>query len=278
MNSILNIIGYRFIPLSDLTKTQAELQTLLTPLDVLGTILIANEGVNVALAGEPKPIRQAVDALKQHPALASIFADFWFKESWSAYNPFAKLKVRVRPEIIAFDGGETQPENDPAPNITPEQVKQWLDDGVEFLLLDARNNYEVESGSFEKAHHLNIDTFRDFRSAAKPLIQETKRSLPVVTFCTGGVRCEKAAPWLRDQGFDQVFQIEGGILNYFDKCGGAHWQGDCFVFDDRVTIDTNQEPTGSLICRGCHRAVPAGEAIVEPGLMPHEVLKCEACA
>jgi len=277
MNNTLNIIGYRFSPLSDLPDIRDALIALLSPLDVLGTILLAEEGINVALAGSPDAINQATDQLRTNPTLSDLFDDFWFKESWSAFNPFAKLKVRIRPEIIAFDGGATQPHNTPAPNISPETVKQWLDDGVDFLLLDARNNYEVESGTFSAATHLDIDTFRAFPDAARALADRVDKQIPVVTFCTGGIRCEKAAPWLLANGFDEVFQIEGGILNYFEQCDGAHWAGDCFVFDDRVTIDTKQQATGSLVCRGCHRAVPPDEEPLEPGIMPHEVVRCQAC-
>jgi len=153
-----------------------------------------------------------------------------------------------------------------APSIAPETLKDWLDEGREVLLLDTRNDYEICSGTFQNAQDINIANFRDFPAAAAAAIAagDLPNDIPVVTFCTGGIRCEKAAPFLVAAGLREVYQIEGGILNWFEQCGGAHWQGECFVFDDRVEITPSLAETGSHLCRcrQCHRAVPANEVCV----------------
>lgn len=271
-----NISGYRFVRLDYLPVLQADLLTRLAPTGVLGTLLLADEGVNVALSGTDDAIQQARAIISEHAQLANM----WFKESRSAVLPFAKLKVRIRSEIIAFDDGKTRPDETPAPNLAPADLKRWLDEGREFTLLDTRNNYEVDSGTFTQAESLDLDTFRQFPEAVSN--STIDKSKPVVTFCTGGIRCEKAAPFLIDAGFTEVYQVEGGILNYFEECGESHWRGDCFVFDDRVEIDTKLQETGSKRCPVCQRAAPASvdETPDQPplvkGMGSHERL-CDDC-
>jgi len=256
--SLINLTGYRFITLDYLPLLQADMQSALTKTGAMGTVLLAEEGINVALAGD----RKATSAARAWFATDARFAGLWLKESFSEVIPFAKLKVRVRREIIAFDNGVTQAAKGrkDAPGLAPKTLKAWLDEGRKVTLLDTRNIYEVEAGTFANATHPDIAHFRDFPQAMQRLQAsgDIDPSQPIVTFCTGGIRCEKAAPWLVEQGFDEVYQIDGGILNYFAECGDAHWQGDCFVFDDRVSVDTNLNPTGARLCNGCHRAIPAG--------------------
>ncbi len=146
--------------------------------------------------------------------------------------------------------------------MPPATLSAWLDEARPFTLLDTRNRYEVASGTFEAARHLDIANFREFTAAIEAGLNDGSLDIesPVVTFCTGGIRCEKAAPWLLERGFTEVHQVEGGILNYFEHCGGRHWQGECFVFDDRVEVDTRLCPTGASLCTRCHRAVAAGQA------------------
>jgi len=162
------------------------------------------------------------------------------------------------------------------PAMTPAKLKQMLDDNVPFTLLDARNRYEIESGTFKEAMDLKLRTFRDFTEAVSTALEngELDKDKPVVTFCTGGIRCEKAAPYLLEQGFKDVHQVEGGILNYFEECGDAHWQGECFVFDDRVEINPALEPTGARMCRACHRAIAAAnDSCVCETITPFEPLR-----
>ncbi|MBX2823517.1 MAG: sulfurtransferase [Gammaproteobacteria bacterium] len=263
------IAAYKFVRLEVLPVLQADLLAGLQEAGVLGTVLLADEGINLTLAGNATSIDQARRRITAFPS----FSDLWFKESRSTIPPFGKLKVKIRHEIIAFDNGQVRPDQTPAPNLSPATLKRWLDEGREFTLLDTRNRYEVESGTFTRAESLPIDTFRDFPAAINHA--ELDRTKPVVTFCTGGVRCEKAAPWLLDAGFTEVYQVEGGIFNYFDTCGGSHWRGDCFVFDDRVEIDIALTETGAKLCTNCHRAVSLAQQ--ESELFVAGV-SCPACA
>lgn len=251
----LNLSGYRFIDLEHLPVLQADLEAELLSCSVLGTILLADEGINVAISGTPAATEAARACLEARPELAGL----WLKESRSDTLPFSKLKVRVRHEIIAFDGGELSVTSTAhlAPAVSPADLRSELDSSTPPQLLDTRNTYEIAAGGFTDAKTLGIDNFRDFRQAVDTAVAEGSLSLdaPLVTFCTGGIRCEKAAPWLVQRGFKDVRQIEGGILNWLKSEGQAHWQGDCFVFDDRVAIDASLTPTGKTLCSRCHHAV-----------------------
>lgn len=257
---IFNVSGYRFLALEHLPVLQADLHTSLTGIGVLGTVLLADEGINIALSGTSTQV-DAVESLLNADAR---FSGIWLKRSVSEFSPFSKLKVRIRHEIIAFDGSgaKTRQLSRPkAPYLLPEKLVEWLDNDRSLTLLDTRNHYEVKSGTFERATHLNIAHFRDFQSAIHQALEDgvLDRNKPVVTFCTGGIRCEKAAPWMLEQGFREVYQIDGGILNYLEKTGGAHWQGDCFVFDDRVELNKSLKPTGATWCTDCQLTVAPGE-------------------
>jgi UPF0176 protein len=258
----ISVSGYRFVKLDDLPSIQADMREALGATGILGTVLLAEEGINVALAGT----QTQMIAVKNWFTSRKEFRGLWLKESYSDTLPFAKLKVRVRPEIIAFLPPEKRDEIPPwqthtAPAMPPEEVLRRLNQRDDVILLDTRNDYEVASGTFAGAKHLAIQHFKDFPDAVRKALDsgEIDPKKPVVTFCTGGIRCEKAAPFLIEQGFSEVYQIEGGIINYFEQCGGQHWEGDCFVFDDRIEVDTNLIPTGATICRTCHTAVSKGE-------------------
>ena len=256
---IVNLSGYRFVALDGLEARREALLHALGRSGVRGTVLLAEEGINVALAGTSADCGTARAVLAADPLLG----DLWLKESRSATVPFARLKVRVRSEIIAFDGERAvarQAARPPAPALAPETLKGWLDEGRDVTLLDTRNDYEIASGTFAGAEHLGIASFRDFAEAALAAVADGRLDpeRPLVTFCTGGVRCEKAAPWLLEHGFREVWQVEGGVLNWFERCGDAHWEGRCFVFDERVEIDGALRPSGASLCPRCQRAVPAG--------------------
>lgn len=263
---VVNVSGYRFVHLEYLPLIQADMHAALLETGVLGTILIAEEGINVALAGS----KAQVVAAREYLDSDERFSGLWLKESLSDIVPFSKLKVRIRHEIIAFDGPDARAQQltrPTAPAITPENVKRWIESGKDFTLLDTRNTYEIESGTFEQAEHLNIAHFRDFQSAVHKALDAgtINPDKPIVTFCTGGIRCEKAAPWLIEQGFSEVHQIDGGVLNYFERTGGAHWEGDCFVFDDRVEVDKNLSPTGATWCTHCQLTIrPGAECTCQP--------------
>jgi len=257
--AIINLSGYRFTPMSDLSRMQLELKSSLSAIGVKGSVLLADEGINVTLAGT----RQQADA-----AIASIHAyqclkGLWLKESICTFVPHKRLKVRLRTEIIAFDGSDSvslASRRPVAPSISPETLDTWLSENRTLTLLDTRNDYEIASGTFEQAMHLDIKHFRHFKDAVTSVFAQGKldKTHPMVTFCTGGIRCEKAAPWLLSKGFKEVYQIEGGVINYLQQSNATHWKGDCFVFDDRVELSTQLEPTGAGLCDYCQLAVPAG--------------------
>lgn len=254
----LNVSGYRFVALDNLPTLQVQMLEALREAGVLGTILIAEEGINVALSATAESIEQAKQWFDADERLSGL----WLKESWSELQAFTKLKVRIRPEIITFDGQKTSGATgrETAPSITPETLKTWLDEGRDFVLLDTRNDYEIRSGTFKRAVDVDLVNFRDFPKVAEAAVASgaIPKDKPVVTFCTGGIRCEKAAPYLAKAGVREVYQIEGGILNWFEQYGSEHWDGDCFVFDDRHVITPELEETHSWLCRRCNSAKPEG--------------------
>lgn len=257
--SIINLSGYRFVFLADPEAIQSALKVALNEIGVKGAVLLAREGVNVTLAGTREQTNAAVGCLDSFPELNGL----WLKESRSDFVPHKRLRVRVRTEIIAFDGeasDELQRQRPAAPSISPEKLDEWLADQRDFTLLDTRNDYEIVSGTFEQATHLDIKHFKHFKEAVNAALElgTLDKHKPMVTFCTGGIRCEKAAPWLLSEGFEEVYQIEGGVINYLQKTDESHWQGDCFVFDNRVELSTALEPTGAGLCDFCQLAVPAG--------------------
>ena len=253
---VVNLSGYRFVAVDDPAALARRLEGELDACGVRGTVLVAPEGVNVAIAGTEAATACARRALAADARLAGLP----LKPSRSDAPPFARLKVRVRAEIIAFDGGRLDA-TERAPALSADTLARWLDGergGVR--LLDTRNAYEVRTGAFEGALSLDIDHFREFTAAVEAALADGTLDLeaPLVTYCTGGVRCEKAAPWLLDRGFAEVWQLDGGILDWLARRGAERWRGDCFVFDDRLSVDAALAPTGAGLCAG-------GGAAVRPG-------------
>lgn len=232
MNQIRNIAGYKFITLEQPIDLREQFKKVCTRQNLKGTILLAPEGINIMLAGDDADITSFIDWLKND----NRFADMEFKNSYSDIVPFKKLFIKIKKEVIAFGVPEIVPEKFTAPRVEAKQLKQWLDEHKDLVILDTRNRFEIEAGKFANAIDLDIDHFRHFPQAAKELSPQLKQKV-IVTYCTGGIRCEKAAAYLMQLGFQQVYQLEGGILKYFEECGGAHYQGQCFVFDDRIALD-----------------------------------------
>jgi predicted sulfurtransferase len=228
----VNISAYKFIELQNLTLLQQQLKSHCLNAGVKGTILLSNEGININLAGAEISINDFIKTLHAH----SLFSDITFKISLSEKSPFKRLYVKIKPEIITTGIPDLKAMLDEEYRLSPQQLKQWLDKQKDFILLDTRNNYETQVGTFTKALTLDIEEFSEFSTKIKDLPSETKNK-PVVMFCTGGVRCEKALPQMKAAGFSQVYQLDGGILNYFAECADAHYQGECFVFDNRGSVN-----------------------------------------
>ncbi|MEC9092754.1 MAG: pseudouridine synthase [Planctomycetota bacterium] len=242
----VNLSGYKFVPLVDLELMRDDLKACCDRQKLKGTILLSEEGINCFIAGS----RESIDQFLAHLKTYDEFADFEGKESYNTYPPFSRMLVKIKKEIIAFGLPEVQPAQRTSKKLSAAELKLWLDEGRDLVLLDTRNAYEVELGTFDQAEHLKIDNFREFPEAVRSL-PENYRSKPVVMFCTGGIRCEKAGPFLEAAGFQDVLQLDGGILKYFEQCGGDHWHGECFVFDKRVALDPELAETATTLCYVC---------------------------
>ena len=254
MSSFVNIAAYKFARLSDLKERRAALITFCKELGLKGTILLSTEGINLFVAGFEDAIEKLLAHLRTIPGLENLTP----KVSESAEQPFTRMLVRIKKEIIAFGVEGIDPASHTSPKLAPQTLKQWLDEGRPVTLLDTRNDYEVTLGTFRNALTLGIDHFRHFPDAVRGLSPDLKQQ-PIVMFCTGGIRCEKAGPFMEREGFEQIYQLEGGILKYFEECGGEHYDGECFVFDQRVGVDPALKETESVQCFACQTPLTAEE-------------------
>lgn len=244
--NIVNIAGYRFVDLPDRDELRQPFRDICSKLNLKGTILLSHEGINFFLAGLHESINSFIAYIEQD----SRFRDITLKRSLTKYQPFNRMNVRLKKEIISIGLDHIKPAEFTGEEITPVDFKQLLDDGKEVLVLDTRNDYECRIGTFENAMELDIKSFRDFPRAISELSDEYKDT-PVVMFCTGGIRCEKASVVMMDAGFSDVKQLKGGILGYFEEVGGAYWDGDCFVFDQRVAVNPDLDETEVAQCFAC---------------------------
>ena len=251
-SAITNLAAYKFARLSELKSLRAHLMAKCKAWNLKGTILLSTEGVNLFVAGGQSEVEELLAELQRIPGLETME----FKFSPSDHQPFNRMLVRIKKEIIAFGVDGIDPATYTSPRISAKELKQWLDEGRPVTLLDTRNDYEVKLGTFQNALPIGVDHFRDFPEAVRRLPEQLK-SQPIVTFCTGGIRCEKAAPFMEREGFQHIYQLDGGILRYFEECGGAHYDGECFVFDQRVGVDPGLHETESTQCFGCQTPLSA---------------------
>ena len=266
---ILNIAAYKFAELGGLLELRERLKTACRALELKGSILLSPEGINLFIAGERSSVEKLLVTLRSISGLKALQE----KRSESEEQPFNRMLVKIKQEIIAFGVEGINPARHTSPRISAKELKQWIDEGKKFTLLDTRNTYEVKLGTFAGATTLPIRHFRKFPEAVRQL-PEAMKEAPIVSFCTGGIRCEKAAPYLELDGFREVYQLEGGILKYFEECGGAHWDGECFVFDKRVGVDPSLQETGSQLCFACTE--PLTEEEVKDPRYVYEV-SCPYC-
>lgn len=243
---ISNITGYRFIPITDRKLLQGKIQKHSNKLGLKGTVLISEEGLNFSIAGEHEAIQDFIKFLRSDKR----FSEIDIKTTYNDYQPFRKMLVRIKKEIISMGIDEIDPFTFTGEKITPKELQDKLNNNEDIVLLDTRNEYEVRLGTFEDAVDLNLDSFRDFPNKIMSLDQKMKNK-EIVMFCTGGVRCEKASALMLKNGFKNVKQIDGGVIKYFEDTGGSYWNGDCFVFDDRVALDKNLNETDYILCFRC---------------------------
>jgi len=246
VNSILNISAYKFVSLSDTARWRASIRSQAQALGLKGTVLLAEEGINLFVAGPPGSTRAFLAWLMAH----APFGDLPIKESWSDVVPFGKLRVKVKPEIIRMNHPLIRPQAQRAPAVDAKTLARWLDAGVddagrEVVTLDTRNAFEVDHGRFNGARDWRIGKFSEFPQALRAHRAELEGKT-VVSYCTGGIRCEKAALLMAEAGVANVLQLDGGILKYFEETGGKHFVGDCFVFDERGTLNDTLAPVRAV--------------------------------
>ena len=233
MSAILNIATYRFVAIDNPAALKAALLPCAQALGLKGTILLAPEGINAFLAGAETAVRSFLAKLHDD----ARFSGLHVKESWSETVPFARMKIKLKREIVTFRQPGLNPVASPAPAMTALELKRRLDSGEGIVLLDTRNDVEVAKGTFTNAVFWGNHNFTEFADVARLHVDEL-RDKTVVSFCTGGIRCEKAAPFLLSLGATNVYQLQGGILRYFEEVGRDHYDGDCFVFDERAALDS----------------------------------------
>jgi UPF0176 protein len=270
----VNIAAYKFITFNDTEDKRPQFRALCEELGLKGTILLSPEGINLFLAGLREPIDRFLAWLRADER----FADLQVKESFSDRQPFTRMLVKLKREIITMKHPLIKPEEGRAPAVEAATLKRWLDQGHDdagkpVVMVDTRNAFEVDVGTFNNTVDYRITKFSEFPD----FIAKNKDDFAgktVVTFCTGGIRCEKAAIHMQNVGYDSVYQLEGGILKYFEEVGGAHYTGDCFVFDYRTALNPKLEATQTAQCFAC-RAVVTPREQLSPHYIPGK--SCPHC-
>ncbi|MDX1480660.1 MAG: rhodanese-related sulfurtransferase [Woeseiaceae bacterium] len=241
---------YRFVDLDDPARLRAALQAECERLELLGTILLAREGVNGTVAGRAGHIDALTHWLDTELALEPSLEP---RRTQASEAPFRRLRVRVRKEIVTLGRPDIRPQAGTGRHVSPQEWNRLIRD-PDTLVIDARNRYEIEVGTFPDAIDPGTDSFREFPDFVAGLSPADRRR-PVAMFCTGGIRCEKASALMLEAGFENVSQLSGGILNYLESIPGEDncWQGECFVFDTRVAVDRDLSEGGYVQCHACRR-------------------------
>lgn len=246
---------YKFVKLEDCAELRAPLQAQCETLGITGTLLLAAEGINGTIAGTRSGIDQILAYLRSDPRLA----DLPHKESSAELPPFYRMKVKLKKEIVTMGVPGIDPTDRVGQYVKPEDWNDLIND-PDVLLVDTRNDYEVDVGTFKGAVDPRITTFREFPEYVKTHFDPDKQPR-VAMFCTGGIRCEKASAYMLQQGFPEVYHLQGGILKYLEHVPAEEslWQGECFVFDQRVAVGQNLAPGHYELCYGCSRPISAAE-------------------
>ncbi len=242
-----NILFYKYVHIKNLEAFRLQHLDFCIALGLKGKILVAEEGINGCVSGDDEAILQYIDYMHKDPR----FADIDFKEGYTTKHTFKKMFVRIRKEIVT-SGMDVNVFRESGRYVEPQDFKKMLDSGEELILIDARNDYESKIGRFHNARTPPLKTFREFPKVAEEL--QDKKDKKIVMYCTGGIRCEKATAYFVKQGFTNVFHLHGGIIKYGEVCGDAHWEGKCFVFDERgaIPIDPKKQAEPITQCECCY--------------------------
>ncbi len=260
-SQFVNIAAYKFITLDNTADMRPVYQELCARLSLKGTILLTPEGINMFLSGTRENIDEYLATVRGDARLA----DLEVKESLSEEQSHKRMLVKLKSEIITMRMPLIKPEEGRAPHVTAKTLKRWLDQGHDdngkpVVMMETRNDFEVDVGTFNNTVDYRISKFTEFPA----MVAEHKADFEgktVVTFCTGGIRCEKAAIHMQNIGYDNVYQLEGGILKYFEDVGGDHYTGDCFVFDYRTALNPQLQPTVTAQCFACRAIVTPREQL-----------------
>lgn len=246
---------YLFFDFDDFESYQPALLIECESNEIKGTILLASEGINGTISGAPQAIETVLGYLRSDPRMAQLT----YKESIASEPPFHRMKVRLKKEIVTMGQPEVKPASLTGKYVKPKDWNALISE-PDVLIIDTRNDYEVALGSFENAQNPKTTAFRELpeKLLANPDLAEAKK---IAMFCTGGIRCEKSTAFLRQQGFEEVYHLEGGILKYLETVPkqDSLWQGECFVFDERVTVDHDLKPGDYELCRACRHPINAGD-------------------
>ncbi|MGB5260961.1 MAG: rhodanese-related sulfurtransferase [Gammaproteobacteria bacterium] len=255
MQNIVVCALYHFVRLDDYRALRGTLHDLLLQNGVRGTLLLANEGINGTVAGSRAGIDALLDWLRSDPRLAEID----YKESLTDQLPFRRTRVKLKREIVTMGEPGIDPNRDAGRYVEPSDWNALISD-PDVLVVDTRNDYEVRVGTFRNAVNPQTTTFREFPDFVRSRLDRTRHK-KVAMFCTGGIRCEKSTAFLRQQGFEEVYHLKGGILNYLEEVGeeDSLWEGECFVFDERITVNQRLEPGRYAQCYACRMPVSASE-------------------
>ena len=270
MSCVVITALYKFVELKDLNPIKDQLDKLCEKHDLKGTLLLAHEGINGTVAGSADATQALLDYFNQDKRLTDIS----YKHSYADNAPFFRMKVRLKKEIVTIGLAEVDPRKQVGEYVKPKDWNNLISD-PEVLLIDTRNDYEYEVGTFDGAINPNTNNFREFPRYIHSNFDPDKHK-KIAMFCTGGIRCEKASSYLLDQGFEDVYHLDGGILKYLEETEkqDSLWEGECFVFDQRVTVDHDLKPGGFDQCHGCRRPISEEDKLSEKYLQGVSCPKC----
>tara|TARA_R110001583_G_scaffold51161_8_gene159761 strand:+ start:12382 stop:13365 length:984 start_codon:yes stop_codon:yes gene_type:complete len=270
MSNIVVCALYRFVALENHQEIQKPLLDIMNSNDVRGTLLLASEGINGTVAGSREGIDNVIHWLKSDPRLQNLTT----KESYDVENPFYRTKVKLKKEIVTMGVEGIDPNRTVGSYVKPKDWNALISD-PEVLLVDTRNDYEISIGTFENAIDPKTTNFREFPAYVKENLDPAKHK-KVAMFCTGGIRCEKSTAYLKEQGFDEVYHLEGGVLKYLEEVPEEEtmWKGECFVFDNRVSVNHQLEKGQYDQCHGCRLPITEEDKKSEKYM---EGISCHQC-